>query len=64
MKVTATYSNGRTVEVTNVSSFQSSDPTVALPDRGGLVRAAKPGNVRVTAAFGKFTGAASIVVSP
>jgi len=64
VKVTATYSNGVAVDVTNVCSFKSSDAKVAALNPGGLVRAAKPGSAAVTAAFDKLTAAASIVVRP
>jgi uncharacterized protein YjdB len=64
LKVAATYSNGTNVDVTNVSRFTSSDPTVALPDAGGLIYPKKPGRARITAAFEKFTAEASIIVKP
>jgi hypothetical protein len=64
MKVAASYSNGRTVDVSSVASFHTSDATVAVSDQGGVMYAVKPGSARVTAAFEKLTAQASIVVTP
>ena len=64
LKVTATYSNGIAVDVTNVSSFTSSAGTVALVDAEGLVCASQPGKAAITAAFEGLTAATSILVTP
>jgi uncharacterized protein YjdB len=64
LKVSATYSNGIAVDVTNVSGFTSSASTVALVNTEGLVRANRPGNATITAAFEGLTAVSSILVTP
>jgi hypothetical protein len=51
LTVTAHYSDGRTRDVTNQASYQSSDDRIAVASSTGLVTAVRPGNVDITASY-------------
>jgi hypothetical protein len=63
-RVTATYSDGSSRDVTNLARFFSNDPSVATIDKDGVVTAAGPGDTNVFARYSRFTVGAEVVVLP
>jgi hypothetical protein len=63
--VTATYSNGVTMDVTNqVTSWSSTDTSIATIYSNGLSLGANAGTTTITASFGGVTATANLTVSP
>ena len=63
-KVTATYSDGTTRDVTPLALFASNNATVADIDKNGRVTAKGPGDTTVFARFNRFTVGAEVIVLP
>jgi len=63
-KVTATYSDGSTRDVTRWCLFMSSNESVAPVDKTGVIKAAKSGGAHVFARFDKFTVGMEITILP
>ena len=63
MTATASLSNGTTQSVTNLATWQSSNPNVATVSAGGLVSGRAPGAVDVTATYQNVNGIARLNVS-
>jgi trimeric autotransporter adhesin len=57
-----TYTDGTTQNVTTQVTWQSSDPTVATVDSGGLLHSLKAGTVTITATMNSVSGTASVTV--
>ena len=64
LRVTASYSDGSSRDVTNLARFFSNNPSVASIDVDGHVRAAGPGDTNVFARFSRFTVGAEAIVLP
>jgi len=63
-KVTATYSDGTTRDVTPLALFGSNNAIVADIDKNGRVTAKGPGDTTVFARFNRFTVGAEVIVLP
>jgi hypothetical protein len=63
-RVTATYSDGSSRDVTGLARFFSNNPSVATIDNDGMVTAAGPGDTNVFARYSRFTVGAEVVVLP
>ncbi len=59
---TGTYSDGSTQVITNIVTWTSSAPNVAIVDGGGRVTAQSPGNATITAQLGALSASCAIVV--
>ncbi len=64
LKVTATYADGSTRDVTALSLFGTNNPSVADIDAQGRVTAKGPGDTTVFARFNRFTVGAEVIVLP
>lgn len=63
-KATASMSDGRTVDVTNLVSWASSDPTKATVDRNGVITGVASGSTNVSATvFGIASNQVAVTVS-
>ena len=60
--VTGQYSEDVTIDVTQFSTYVSSDPTVASVDSGGTTKGLRPGKARITVTFEGLTATASVTV--
>ena len=63
-RVTATYSDGTSRDVTKLARFFSNNASVATIDKDGVVAAAGPGDTNVFARYSRFTVGAEVVVLP
>jgi hypothetical protein len=61
-RVTATYADGSTRDVTELALFGTNNPTVAEIDKGGRVTAKGPGDTTVFARFNRFAIGADVIV--
>ena len=61
---TASQSNGTTLDVTNLASWQSSAPSVATVSPSGLLTAAAEGSVDVTATYNSVKGSVHADIRP
>ncbi|SHE11569.1 Streptogramin lyase [Chlamydia abortus] len=61
--VYAVYGDGREIEVTGLSQFKSSRPTVADVDENGVVTAYSAGTAQITARHGELETAATVTVT-
>jgi hypothetical protein len=64
LRVTATYADGSTRDVTPLALFGTNNPAVAEVDEQGRVTAKGPGDTTVFARFSRFTVAAEVIVLP
>jgi hypothetical protein len=64
LRVTATYADGSTRDVTALSLFGTNNPGVADVASDGRVTAKGPGDTAVFARFSRFTVAAEVIVLP
>jgi hypothetical protein len=64
MRVTATYADGSTRDVTSLALFGTNNPSVADIDSNGLVNAKGSGDTTVFARFSRFTVGAEVIVLP
>jgi hypothetical protein len=64
LRVTATYADGSTRDVTALSLFGTNNPSVADVDDQGRVAAKGPGDTTVFARFNRFTVGAEVIVLP
>jgi hypothetical protein len=64
LRVTATYADGSTRDVTPLALFGTNNPSVAEIDERGRVTAQGPGDTVVFARFSRFTVAAEVIVLP
>lgn len=64
LSAVAGYSSGKTVDVTPLVRFASSDVSVATVTRWGLVRAEGPGKAEVSATINGSAATAAVVVEP
>ncbi len=62
LKVTATYADGSTRDVTALALFGTNNPSVADIDPQGRVTAKGPGDTTVFARFNRFTVGAEVIV--
>ncbi len=62
IKVSAVYSQGTTVDVTDLASYASSDDTVASVDAAGNVEGLRPGSAAVRVTFEAATATAAVSV--
>jgi len=62
LRAVAEYSSGKTVDVTPLVRFTSSDPTVATVARWGLVRGQGPGKAQLTATIEGTSATADVLV--
>jgi len=63
-RVTASYSDGSSRDVTNLARFFSNNASVADIDKDGRVTAKGPGDTNVFARFSRFTVGAEVIVLP
>jgi len=63
-RVTASYSDGTSRDVTDLARFFSNNPAVAEIDSSGSVTAKGPGDTNVFARFSRFTIGAEVIVLP
>lgn len=63
-RVTASYSDGTTRDVTHLALFGSNNESVAKIDKTGRVTATGPGDTTVFARFSRFTVGAEVIVLP
>ena len=63
-RVTASYSDGTTRDVTDLALFASNNASVADIDKKGRVTAKGPGDTTVFARFNRFTIGAEVIVLP
>ena len=63
-RVTASYSDGTTRDVTDLALFASNNASVAEIDKKGRVTAKGPGDTTVFARFNRFTIGAEVIVLP
>ena len=59
---TAIYANGEKKDVSDIVTWASSEPAVALIDEGGVVRAESEGSAIITALMGTISGTAQLQV--
>ncbi|MGG2201927.1 Ig-like domain-containing protein [Paenibacillus validus] len=59
----ASFSNGTTQDITNVSAWSTSDPTTATIDANGLANGLKAGSINVSATWSGLTGTATLAVN-
>ena len=64
LRVTATYADGSTRDVTALALFGTNNPSVAEIDEHGRVTAKGPGDTTVFARFSRFTVGAEVIVLP
>lgn len=64
LRIVASYSSGKTVDVTPFVRFAVSDASVATVDRWGLVRAEKSGKTEVTATINGSMTTIPVIVEP
>jgi hypothetical protein len=64
LRVTATYADGSTRDVTDLALFGTNNPSVADIDSAGVVTAKGPGDTTVFARFNRFTVGAEVIVLP
>jgi len=64
LRVTATYADGSTRDVTALALFGTNNPSVAKIDEHGRVTAQGPGDTTVFARFNRFTVGAEVIVLP
>ncbi|MFM8891154.1 MAG: DUF1549 domain-containing protein, partial [Planctomycetia bacterium] len=64
LRVTATYADGTTRDVTALALFGTNNPSVAEIDPSGRVTAKGPGDTTVFARFSRFTVGAEVIVLP
>ncbi len=64
LRVTATYADGTTRDVTHLSLFGTNNPSVADIDSEGRVTSNGPGDTTVLARFSRFTVGAEVIVLP
>ncbi|SMP65561.1 Ig-like domain (group 2) [Neorhodopirellula lusitana] len=64
LRVTATYADGSTRDVTDLALFGTNNPSVADIDSEGGVTAKGPGDTTVFARFSRFTVGAEVIVLP
>ncbi len=64
LRVTATYADGSSRDVTALALFGSNNPSVAEIDGDGRVSANGPGDTTVFARFSRFTVGAEVIVLP
>ncbi len=62
LKVTGQYSDNVTIDVTQFSSYVSSDPTVASVDSKGTTKGLRPGKAQITVTFEGLTATVSATV--
>ena len=63
-RVTATYADGSTRDVTELALFGTNNPSVADIDSSGRVTAKGPGDTTVFARFNRFTVGGEVIVLP
>ncbi|HBB74708.1 MAG TPA: cell surface protein, partial [Planctomycetaceae bacterium] len=63
-RVTATYADGTTRDVTELALFGTNNPSVADIDSSGRVTAKGPGDTTVFARFNRFTVGGEVIVLP
>ena len=63
-RVTASYSDGTTRDVTSLALFGSNNESVAAIEKNGRVTATGPGDTAVFARFSRFTVGAEVIVLP
>ncbi|MFM8537053.1 MAG: DUF1549 domain-containing protein [Planctomycetaceae bacterium] len=63
-RVTATYADGSTRDVTELALFGTNNPSVAGIDSSGRVTAKGPGDTTVFARFNRFTVGGEVIVLP
>lgn len=61
--VTAVYNDGSTADVTGLASWSTSDPTIALVEQPGNIRALKEGMAMITASLLGVVASAPLMVS-
>jgi hypothetical protein len=64
LRLTASYADGTTRDVTALGKFFSNDPSVADIDKDGRVTAKGPGDTNVFGRFSRFTIGAEVIVLP
>ncbi|MCA8989639.1 MAG: DUF1549 domain-containing protein, partial [Planctomycetaceae bacterium] len=64
IRVTATYTDGSTRDVTSLSLFGTNNPSVAEIDPNGRVTSKGPGDTTVFARFSRFTVGAEVIGLP
>ena len=62
LRVTATYADGSTRDVTSLTLFGTNNPSVATIDTHGVVTAQAAGDTTVFARFNRFTVGAEVIV--
>ncbi len=62
LRVRATYSDGKTADVTHLSKFLSSEETVANIDEDGKIRVTNPGETGISALFAGKVATSTITV--
>jgi len=61
--VTAVYSDGKTIDVTGLAAYQSTNPAVATVSPSGVITGLSPGSAEITATYGGKTAAAMVTVT-
>jgi hypothetical protein len=64
LTATASLSDGTTQDVTNVATWESSEPTEAIVSSTGLVTAFAAGTVNITATYQSIMGTDAITIAP
>lgn len=64
LRVTATYADGSTRDVTNLALFGTNNASVADIDSDGRISSKGPGDTTVFARFSRFTVGAEVIVLP
>jgi hypothetical protein len=64
LTATATQQDGSVAAVTAITSWSSSDTTVAVITSSGVLTTIKPGTARITALYSGFTSGIDITVAP
>ena len=63
LNAVGTYTDGKVLSITNLVTWQSSDPTVATISASGMLQALHGGTVTATATMGTVSGTATIAIS-
>ena len=61
---TASLADGATVDVSDMATWQTSAPTIATVDTGGVVSGVAVGSATITATFGGVMASATVTVTP